>query len=86
MIKTKIFYLLFLLIAIGCNRDISYHENKISEIKKTTEEIRRKRNLPNNVSIITIDSCQYILRQGSSDNESLAHRGRCKYCVTRNLK
>lgn len=39
--------------------------------------------IPDDISIITIDSCEYIL-SGVYAGNSICHKGNCKYCLERN--
>ena len=82
----KFLFLITLFFSVGCVHDIEYHETKLKELKEAekNKSNRIEFNLPHNVKIIEIDSCEYILRDGSSDNQSLAHKGNCKYCAERN--
>lgn len=87
-----LYALLALVLCGGCYRT-EVHEtvNRTKYIDIETEVVVRKINSSKDYSIVTIDSCEYVVYHYDANSVSgwskggITHKGNCKYCAKRAL-
>lgn len=70
------------IIFLGCSNPKSRVETPISNYTEYSTTGRGSSTL----SVITIDSCEYIGYLGGTYSDVLTHKGNCKFCLDRNSK
>lgn len=92
MTKTGIIcFFLILPLAFSCTSDESEKEKvkesrETKEFIKAVEEFIEKGNTSRKIWVTTVDSCEYILWEGSHGETGFTHKGNCKWCAIRNSK
>ena len=74
----KILYLLISLLFISCDTRVTDDKTYLEKMSFEEERVSRKM-LTNDLAIIRVDSCEYILLRG----ENLIHKNDCKFCKMR---
>lgn len=82
MIKSIIALTVVSLCFLGCSNPTDHNRTrKLNEF----EEVARGVNGydPGNIDVFTIDSCEYVVWEGSHGEIGFTHKGNCEYCLKR---
>jgi hypothetical protein len=76
--KTKILIPLLLIVLVGCSEPIKDRDKMDENIPKTASSL-------DEMSIVVIDSCEYIQFYCYA-HFSITHKGNCKLCIERSKR
>ena len=90
----KLSYAIYIVLAAfvfyGCSSTTTETITSTKHINVEVDVIVKHLNTNDNLSIITIDECEYIQfnqwSNGDNQGYALVHKGNCKYCISRSKK
>ena len=82
MKNMKLFFLAFFLLSVSCSVEIESKKIDSKEIDTKCKVELIWKSGSSEISIVTIDNCEYILYD-DSDNSNMIHKANCKNCSSK---